>query len=80
VPLPYNAPTRTLSHATQWSFLDQLSQIPDNIVIGVVRNKAATDKRVAEELNRPNIHILQADITSYTDLKVGLCCDIGLGC
>jgi hypothetical protein len=38
-----------------------------------VRNKAATDKRVAEELSeRSNITILEADLTNYDSLKVCL--------
>ena len=48
----------------------QVSSDPKNTFIGLVRDKAATEKRVAEELGgRPNIHILRADLTSHEDLK-----------
>lgn len=55
----------------QFEFMRQLSSDSNNIVIGLVRDKAATVKAVAEELDgRPNIHIIQADITDYEALKV----------
>lgn len=55
----------------QWEFLNQISSNPDNIVVGIVRNKSSTDKRVAEELSgRSNITILEADLTSYDAVKV----------
>ncbi|OJI99084.1 hypothetical protein ASPVEDRAFT_187035 [Aspergillus versicolor CBS 583.65] len=58
------------SRGIGWGFLRQLSSSPSNTVIGLVRSKPATDKRVAEELDgRSNVHILQADITDYTALK-----------
>ncbi|EEH17843.2 hypothetical protein PABG_00406 [Paracoccidioides brasiliensis Pb03] len=50
----------------------QLSAIPKNLVVGLVRDKAATDARVEQELPGRNIHILQADVTDYDSLKVGL--------
>lgn len=41
------------------------------MVVGIVRDKPATDKRVLEELKeRTNIHILAADVTNYDALKV----------
>jgi hypothetical protein len=43
----------------------------DNLIIGIVRNKDATDTKIKEELpERKNIHILEADITDYKMLKV----------
>jgi NAD(P)-dependent dehydrogenase (short-subunit alcohol dehydrogenase family) len=40
------------------------------VVVGLVRDKAATEKKVAAELgNRSNVHILHADLTSYPSLK-----------
>ncbi|KAL5617812.1 hypothetical protein FOVSG1_000034 [Fusarium oxysporum f. sp. vasinfectum] len=43
---------------------------PDNTVIGLVRNKAATDKKLAEELGSPNnVHAFEADIIDYNALK-----------
>ncbi|CAO2654859.1 Nn.00g115920.m01.CDS01 [Neocucurbitaria sp. VM-36] len=53
-----------------WEFLNQISSDTNNHVIGLVRNKTATDKRVAEELGgRSNITILEADITNYDAVK-----------
>ncbi|KAI1825869.1 NAD(P)-binding protein [Xylaria intraflava] len=52
-----------------WAFLTQLSSNPNNTVIGIVRNKTATEKKVAEELSgRSNITILEADVCKYADL------------
>ena len=43
-------------------------------MVGIVRDKLGTEKRVAEELGgRSNITILQADITVYDQLKVCVC-------
>ncbi|KAB5533654.1 putative short chain dehydrogenase [Coniochaeta sp. 2T2.1] len=50
--------------------IKQISEDPKNIVIGLVRDKAATEKKAAAELgNRSNLHILNGDLTSYTSLK-----------
>ena len=39
-------------------------------MVGLVRDKAATEKKIAAELgDRPNIHILHADLTKYDTLK-----------
>ncbi|KAF2682326.1 NAD(P)-binding protein [Lentithecium fluviatile CBS 122367] len=59
-----------VSRGIGWAFLKQLSSDSTNTVIGIVRNKPATDKRVAEELTeRSNITILQADMTDYDAIK-----------
>lgn len=43
---------------------------PKNLVVGLVRDKAATEKKVAAELgDRYNVHILHADLNSYASLK-----------
>lgn len=40
------------------------------MVIGIVRGKEATQKKIAEELGeRPNVHILYADLTKYDTIK-----------
>ncbi|KAI1357451.1 hypothetical protein F5Y08DRAFT_324305 [Xylaria arbuscula] len=53
-----------------FEFLRQLSENSENLVIGIARDKAATLKKVSEELNeRSNIHILQGDITDYESIK-----------
>ncbi|KAJ8112457.1 hypothetical protein OPT61_g5176 [Boeremia exigua] len=54
----------------QFEFLTQLSEDSQNLVIGLVRDKTATEKRVATELSdRRNIYILHGDLTSYASLK-----------
>ncbi|KAI1337960.1 putative short chain dehydrogenase [Xylariaceae sp. FL0016] len=59
-----------VSRGLGFEFLKQLSEDPKNLVVGLVRNRAATEKKVAEELgNRPNAHILAADLTKYATLK-----------
>lgn len=40
------------------------------MVVGLVRNKSATEEKVAKELGkRPNVHILHGDLTNYDSLK-----------
>ena len=40
------------------------------MMVGLVRDKAATEKKVAAELgDRSNVHILHADLTSSASLK-----------
>ncbi|KAI9146995.1 Short chain dehydrogenase virK [Paramyrothecium foliicola] len=57
----------------KWEFLRQLSADTSNVVVGIVRNKAGTDKRVSEELNaRSNITIVEADITDFDALKASV--------
>ncbi|KXX75770.1 hypothetical protein MMYC01_207444 [Madurella mycetomatis] len=61
-----------VSRGIGYEFLRQCSSDPNNTVIGLVRNKAVTDKKVSEDpdLNhRSNVHILEADITDYKALK-----------
>ncbi|KFA70818.1 hypothetical protein S40288_09711 [Stachybotrys chartarum IBT 40288] len=53
-----------------FGYLRHISNDPANTVIGIVRDKAATDKKVAEELaGRPNIHIVEAQIADHDSLK-----------
>ncbi|KAK0389598.1 hypothetical protein NLU13_3173 [Sarocladium strictum] len=50
----------------------QLSANPENIVIGLVRNKTATETKInsdPELEGRSNIHILEADLTDYNAIK-----------
>ncbi|EEH37163.1 hypothetical protein PAAG_07719 [Paracoccidioides lutzii Pb01] len=58
-----------VSRGIGFGFLQQLSANPENLVVGLVRDKAATDARVEQELQGRNIHILQADLTDYDSLK-----------
>ncbi|KAI5863713.1 NAD(P)-binding protein [Durotheca rogersii] len=58
------------SRGIGFEFLRQLSEDPSSIVIGLVRDKASTVKKVASELGgRSNIHILQGDLINYASLK-----------
>lgn len=58
---------------SQFGFLTILSADPANTVFGLVRDKAATDKKVASELgDRKNIHILKADLVDYDALKASI--------
>jgi short-subunit dehydrogenase len=54
------------SHAnkTQYEFIRQLSKDQSNIVVGLVRNKVATDERLAKDSIK-NVTILEADITDF---------------
>lgn len=54
----------------QFEFLRQLSENPANSVFGLVRNKAAVEAKVAAEIGRSNIYIIQADTTDPDALKV----------
>jgi NAD(P)-dependent dehydrogenase (short-subunit alcohol dehydrogenase family) len=54
----------------QWEFLLQISADPNNTVIGIVRNKAASEKRASEEIpDRKNVHIVQGDLDDYASLQ-----------
>ncbi|KAI0425527.1 putative short chain dehydrogenase [Xylaria sp. FL1042] len=59
-----------VSRGLGFEFLKQLSADPKDLVIGLVRDKATTEKKVASELgDRSNIQILHADLTNYASLK-----------
>lgn len=49
----------------QYEFISQLAKDQSNVVVGLVRDKAMTDKRLAAD-GLTNVSIFQADIT---DLK-----------
>ncbi|CAH0022506.1 unnamed protein product [Clonostachys rhizophaga] len=57
------------SRGLGFEFLRQLSNNSKNTVIGLVRDKKTADDKVAKELNRPNVHIVEADINNYDTLK-----------
>ncbi|KAJ3553501.1 hypothetical protein NM688_g3573 [Phlebia brevispora] len=50
-------------------FIRQLSAKPENVVIGVIRNRNTSKDAVALEDGRPNLHLLLADITDYPALQ-----------
>ncbi|KAF2425547.1 NAD(P)-binding protein [Tothia fuscella] len=59
-----------VSRSLGWEFMNTISSDPNNTVIGLVRDKTATEKKVSEELKgRSNITILEADLTNYNALK-----------
>ncbi|KAF7166583.1 hypothetical protein CNMCM5623_000178 [Aspergillus felis] len=59
-----------VSRGIGFEFLKQLSEDQNNLVVGLVRDKAGTEKKVAAELgDRPNVHIVHADLTKYASLK-----------
>ncbi|RDA93283.1 hypothetical protein CP533_2048 [Ophiocordyceps camponoti-saundersi (nom. inval.)] len=59
-----------VSKGLGFEFLRQISSDSKNTVIGIVRDKATTDKKVSEELDkRSNIHILQADLLDYSAIE-----------
>ncbi|KAL7619787.1 hypothetical protein AAE478_010330 [Parahypoxylon ruwenzoriense] len=57
------------SRGIGYEFLRQLSSDPSSVVIGLARDKVATEKKVASEIGRSNIHILHGDLTDYDSLK-----------
>ncbi|KAJ4380187.1 hypothetical protein N0V86_004496 [Didymella sp. IMI 355093] len=58
------------SRGLGFEFVRQTSEDPNNIVIGLVRDKIATEKKVETEFGgRGNVHILNGDLASYASLK-----------
>lgn len=52
-----------------FEFMRQASADPNNTVIGLVRNKPATEAEVAKEMpDRSNIHILAVDLIDYKSI------------
>ncbi|RMZ87315.1 hypothetical protein DV736_g5458, partial [Chaetothyriales sp. CBS 134916] len=59
-----------VSKGIGFEFLRQISEDQKNLVVGLVRDKAATEKKIAAQLGDcPNVHILHADLTKYATLK-----------
>lgn len=66
--MPYYA--WPLPDPAQFGFVKNISEDPKNLVVGLVRDKAGTEKKVAAELgDRSNVHILHGDLTNYASLK-----------
>ncbi|KAI0457981.1 hypothetical protein F5B21DRAFT_512400 [Xylaria acuta] len=58
-----------VSRGIGYGLLSNLSSNPENIVVGLARNQAATEEKVSKELGaRRNVHILQADMTDYDSI------------
>ena len=53
---------------TQQAFVQILSNDPENKVFALVRSKKTI--READKLDKPNVHILEADVTDWKALKV----------
>ncbi|EAT82256.1 hypothetical protein SNOG_09921 [Parastagonospora nodorum SN15] len=59
-----------VSRGIGFEFVKQFSEDSNNLIVGLVRDKATTEKKVAAELgDRSNVHILHADLTNYASLK-----------
>ncbi|KAJ5559086.1 short chain dehydrogenase (AtsC) [Penicillium sp. DV-2018c] len=59
-----------VSKGIGFEFLKQISEDQENLVVGLVRDRAGTEKKIAAELgSRPNVHIRHADLTNYDSLK-----------
>jgi NAD(P)-dependent dehydrogenase (short-subunit alcohol dehydrogenase family) len=66
-----NLPTYLTCAQLQFAFLKELSADRENLVVGLVRNKLSTERKIAEELgSTDNIRIVEADITNYDALNV----------
>ncbi|KAI1385382.1 NAD(P)-binding protein [Hypoxylon trugodes] len=57
------------SRGLGFEFLRQLSAVPGAVVIGLARDKAATEKKVSAEIGRPNVHVVHGELTDYESLK-----------
>ncbi|KAL6802611.1 NAD(P)-binding protein [Trichoderma sp. SZMC 28013] len=58
------------SRGIGFEFLRQLSDNPENTIIGLVRDASVTNEKVQKQLpGRQNIHVLQGDLTDYNSLK-----------
>ncbi|CAF9909978.1 MAG: hypothetical protein HETSPECPRED_009572 [Heterodermia speciosa] len=59
-----------VSSGIGFALLKSISEDPQNLVVGLVRNTAATEQKIAAELGkRSNVHILHGDLTNYASLK-----------
>ncbi|KAH7034524.1 putative carbonyl reductase [Microdochium trichocladiopsis] len=58
-----------VSRGLGFEFVRQLSASPANSVFGLVRDKTAVEAKVAAELGRTNITIIQADTTNAAELE-----------
>ncbi|KAF4634343.1 hypothetical protein G7Y89_g3767 [Cudoniella acicularis] len=62
-----------VSRGLGFEFLRQASNNPANTVVGLVRNKTATEKKVSEELpDRKNIRLVRGDLDDYVSLKTAI--------
>jgi hypothetical protein len=60
-----------LINICQFALFAQLSANPENVVITIVRNKAATQSKITAEIpGRKNITVIQGDLANLDSLKV----------
>ncbi|TVY41346.1 putative oxidoreductase [Lachnellula occidentalis] len=57
------------SRGLGFEYIRQLSATPSNIVFALVRNTTSSAKLTALAASNPNVHILQGDLTSPTQLQ-----------
>jgi len=57
------------SRGLGYAFIKHLVSDPSNTVIGLVRNKKATEERIAKDGLKGNLHIFEADIVDVEALK-----------
>jgi NAD(P)-dependent dehydrogenase (short-subunit alcohol dehydrogenase family) len=59
-----------LADSFQYELVKQISANPNNLVVGLVRDKAATERKLKAELGaRSNVHILHGDLASCITLN-----------
>jgi NAD(P)-dependent dehydrogenase (short-subunit alcohol dehydrogenase family) len=69
VPIPSPLSLQHANLDEQYAFLQHLSSQPSNTIIGIVRDKASTDEKIAAEGVLKNVHILEADVTDIDALR-----------
>ncbi|TVY84580.1 putative oxidoreductase [Lachnellula suecica] len=58
------------SRGIGFALIKKLSENPNNVVVAMVRNKAATESKVAAEISgKKNIFVVQGDLTDVESLK-----------
>ncbi|EHK50779.1 uncharacterized protein TrAtP1_005217 [Trichoderma atroviride] len=60
------------SRGIGFEFVRQLSADANNIVVALVRDKEATEKKIAAEITASNITVVQADITNIEELQAAV--------
>ncbi|KAH7380059.1 hypothetical protein BKA66DRAFT_132569 [Pyrenochaeta sp. MPI-SDFR-AT-0127] len=59
------------SRGIGFAFLENLSSVPTNTVIGLVRNTSDTKAKISA-WNRANVHLVQGDLNDYESLKAAV--------
>lgn len=70
-PRPSHRQPLTTSSFQQLEFARQFSLDEKNIVVGLVRDKAAAEKKTVQLFSgRSNVHFVQAELADYKSLQV----------